>query len=286
MRSNTALIAALAMVSACVCSGKGRNSSDATQPTDVLSEIVDDNASGAVDGSEIPDTSDVSGLWPDEIESSHDVSGDNHSACEIDRVEPVTAGSACEIDDATHCSTDGEFEEHLSGPTAITSSWICRRPFIVRCTRNRDGSRTWKKESCGNVPNECLGNQVFASCQENARGAFCCPSVLYDGYDATPFYTYGPNLCRNADVGVLGCDENRGILSCAFVDGAVTSYHGRAMFAQCRALGENCLYRFITEECPLVTCPPEVPGGNPVIVSSCSEPGPTTGPKCATVCPL
>lgn len=238
-----------------------------------------------------------------EISGQSDVKADVEPPGEVtptgicdDGLQLPHAGSACTEEGAVHCSRIGEGVKLLyygaAGPYTI-----CRRPHQVTCAKSSAGGLSWQLSDCPAVTAECaVYGPNSQTCQENSRGAHCCPA----GVALTANYTSEYTLCRAGDVGAKWCQpvapnsSGGGIYTCDFPDKVLKNpgleaTKNKQFATACANSCKDCLF-FLGDECPKFywascngctksECPesgqyclPNLPGKpNPSCVENCED---------------
>ena len=163
------------------------------------------------------------------------------------------AGSPCTDDGAVHCSRANETSKLLwygynGGYT------ICERPFRVVCAKNSVGALVWQLSNCPSVTPECAAaGATVQTCQENSRGAHCCPEAV-----AGPSGDFG--LCGAQEFGPKSCippdssGNSGGIESCDFSDVVLKdftseNFKNTAFSNACAKSCKDCTY-ILGDACP------------------------------------
>lgn len=197
-------------------------------------------------------------------------------ACQPPKEPIPEANSPCTTEGQSRCSDKDERVLVLERSSLRTIS-TCVRPHIVVCTRTRDQGLLWVLQECAlGAPSSCYRNGLEPpSCQENERGAFCCPVFLHMDAGGGDIPT-----CRPSETGIYWCQGE--LLTCTFIENASIAAYGRpALFQECGHLAQNCLYWVATEKCPILhDCWPGAKS-----FSECVEDG-TSPPHCREECPM
>lgn len=145
---------------------------------------------------------------------------------------------------------------------------LCIRPYRVRCDKTPTGA-TWELEACGALPAKCKDKEwpIHVTCQENSRGAHCCPTnhrqdPVKVGFPPAGYYSVPVPLClpdweNKVVCHTLGPGGSTGgdyTYQCGYHDtvpaDAVTKAGTANAFSLCLEFCKDCLYFYAQKKCP------------------------------------
>lgn len=225
---------------------------------------------------------------------AHDVLESSAAECQKEAIDLPAPDSACTVEGSVRCTGAGSFSRSdATEPSGVR----CIRPNRVICARSDAGLR-WQLAACGPPPQSCnafAGTNDSAAttmlCQENERGAACCPLEVGDIKSPQSVY-WGARLC-DAPSGETKCAEPFGMLHrCQFINEAeggewLKTIRGR--YDNCAEATAQCRYWYTPSICPPVALNPctgvdwEERGGWMDTVQACIDP-PNEAARCAKNC--
>ena len=239
--------------------------------TDVVdtSAFIDASQDATVSQGDVPSAasdeqeSDVSTL---DVEDSIDTSKDIDDADSIDApvacsgtVSLPSPGVPCTTEGATRCTNVGESEK------LGTTGKFCVRPNRVVCQKSAGSGLVWQLDACPIADNACtLGDPN--SCQENSRGAHCCPlSIQFQPSPELSIYGQCDPALENATSCLppnAGAGPGGQVWRCTFSDTPAMDSQAQKLktpFPKCAFYCEDCLFWMADKVCP------------PLLASTCAS---------------
>jgi len=166
----------------------------------------------------------------------------------------------------------------------------CLRPHRVACVKTSAGL-FWELQSCGQVPKECdYFGSVPTTCQENSRGASCCPVLLVVTNQMNKIYSSYTAICHNEGSVFCPGETSDFLFTCGFPDTgpthALAKTETEKAFGKCLALCKDCLHVYAKDKCPFLNIggcnkdPKELALPKPFCLTTIPGKGPTCAQDC------
>ena len=266
MRCVAIVVLMLSLLSCHTPTSENLAGSDA-QTVDLM-DVPDSDADQDAETAEIWIDSGSDGLAPpdedvgDAFEIAEDATTVAPAGACLDNVSLPVIGQACAKEGAVHCSRVDEKS------LQVDTYGLCVRPNAAICSQVADGTLRWQLAACPGVSDACkVPGAAFATCQENSRGAHCCPLAIANSLTPNGYLAGSASLCSTSIEGKSACNvgdpsSDGGLVQrCTFYDqtaGTPAAQSAKeSAFGPCAATCKDCLYGFVDQICPpidWITC--------------------------------
>jgi len=232
---------------------------DASPSTDAAEDVgvagTDTTTTPDIADADLPATTDAQVLDAADVEL-----GTPPTAVTWELADPVGVACLAEVATATSdprpgqpCNQEHELRCTLAGAyeKSIPNHTYCVKPYRVRCALTNEGLR-WLPETCNLPPEQCFHpDKNPPSCQENEKGAMCCPLSFYGVPELKPLIG---RMCEPTSASSsCGGLFTMGRASCQFLQDPLVSPQLEeekiAASAICGNWCKDCKYWYPTESC-------------------------------------